>query len=335
MQTDGQISEGTVDNLEQEAAPGNTGVQETAPEESAAVTDGVESGAEGEGGEYTPNYSFKVHGEEKEFEDWAKGLVKDKETEEKFRDLMTKAYGIDHIKQDRDTLRESVTQLQEVSQKYETMQSNLDILNEYLNSGNLDSFFKTLNIPEQSIMQWAAKRIQYAEMDPAQRAEYDRAVAAQSQAVLYQHENQNISSQLEQIQHERRMFELDQHLTKPDVSGLVQEYDSRVGKPGAFREAVRERGIFHAHVNNVDIPVEQAVNEVLQMVGMNKGAQATAPNSVTQPMSQGTPGQSVAQPKAPEKKPVIPNVGGKGLSATKPVVKSIADIKRLAEQMSS
>src|SRR5688500_3044500 len=55
--------------------------------------------------QYTPNYKFKVMDEEKEFDDFLKGAIKTKEDEEKLRDIVTKAYGLDAHKKTHETLK--------------------------------------------------------------------------------------------------------------------------------------------------------------------------------------------------------------------------------------
>jgi hypothetical protein len=272
--------------------------------------------------EYEPNFKFKVHGEEREFDDWAKGLVKDKESEERFRDIMTKVHGIEHIKQDRETLRTKTQELESVRQRYETQNQNLDILNEFVRSGNYDAFFQTLKIPEQAVMQWAARRVQYMEMDPMQRAEYDRAVAAQRDSVLHSRNNQTLSQQMEQLKHQQRMLELDTYLSRPELMQAVQDYDQRRGQAGAFRQVVQHVGMNHHLTEGKDIPVEQAVQEACQMLGLTPGSATAVPS----------PGVGTVPPVvAPGKKPVIPSTSGNGLSATRSVPKSLEDIRKIRE----
>ena len=103
---------------------------------------------------YEANYGFEVQGEKKEFDEWARQLVKDKESEEFYRDIMHKVHGIEHIKSTRDHLKETLEQ--EKTQRA-TLDSSLKTLSHYVETGNLESFFSALEISEQDVLQYAAK----------------------------------------------------------------------------------------------------------------------------------------------------------------------------------
>jgi len=283
-----------------------------------------------EGGEeppaYEPNYTFKVHGEEREFDEWAKPLVKDEESEKQFREIMEKVYGIDHIKEDREQLRSQTEELQQFQQQYQNLTQQLGTLDKFIQNKNFDAFFQKANISEDDILQWAAKRLQYYEMTPEQRAEYDRSVQAQTNEIYYGEQAQTLEQQMQQLKYEQTQFKLDQELAQPGISERVQEYDQLRGEPGAFRKAVEERGLYHYYQSGRDIPVEQAVQEVMQIAGMQTQAQSPAPQATPQAQPPQTP---TAPPQA-QRKPVIPKVGGSGASPVKAGVKSIADLKKLA-----
>ena len=288
----------------------------------AATTEGTTPTAPA----YSPNYKFKVHGEEREFDEWAKPLVKSAEDEKKYREIMEKVYGIDHIKQDREKLRGELGTVQETAQKYTTLTKNLDRLSQYVSTGNYEAFFQELQIPEEEVLHYAARRLQYRDMTPEQRAQYDRNVQAQREAVNYGQQNHDLQSQMHELKYSQRMFELDQHLASPGVRELVQEYDSS-RQAGAFKKLVQDRGIYHFMTSQKDLPVSEVVSEIMQILGRTPqtqpmSAQTTAPQGVS---------TTQAQPKAPEKKPVIPAVDGGGASPTKQPIKSMDDIRKLRE----
>jgi hypothetical protein len=278
---------------------------------------------------YSPNYKFKVHGEEREFDDWAKGLVKSADDEKKYREIMEKIHGIEHIKQDREKLRGELTPLQETAQKYTSITKNLDKLSQYVRTGNYEAFFQELDIPEEEVLHYAARRVQYREMSPEQRASYDRNVQAQREAVTYGQQNQDLQVQMHTLQHQQRMFELDQYLTSPGIKEIVQEYDSG-RQAGAFKQLVQDRGVYHYMTSKKDLPATDVVSEIMQILGRTPQTQTTSAQ-----MSNPQVAPTQAQPKAPEKKPVIPAVDGGGASPARQPIKSMDDIRKIREGFAS
>lgn len=288
---------------------------------------------EAEGGEtppveeapaYEPNFMFKVHGQEKEFDEWARPLVKDEESEKMFREIMEKVHGIDYIKEDRENLRAQNEELTQVQEQYNYLSQQLGTLDKFIANKNFDAFFQKTRISEDDVLKWAAKRLQYYEMSPEQRAEYDRSVQAQTNEIYMGEHAQTLEQKMHELEYKQTQFQIDQQLSQPGVADFVAEYDGRLGQ-GAFRKAVEERGLFHYYQSGKDVPVEQAVQEVMQIAGMQVQAQSPAPMAPTQPGPQ-TP---TAPPQA-QSKPVIPKVGGSGTSPVKAGVRSIEDLKKLA-----
>lgn len=324
---EGQVSTETIETVDTTATqPVETTPQTTTLDTAvqAATTEGTIPAAPA----YSPNYKFKVHGEEREFDDWAKPLVKSAEDEKKYREIMEKVYGIDHIKQDREKLRGELGTFQETAQKYTAITKNLDRLSQYVRTGNYEAFFQELDIPEEEVLHYAARRLQYREMTPEQRVQYDRNVQAQREAVSYGQQNQDLQSQMHELKHNQRMFELDQYLSGNGIKELVQEYDSG-RQAGAFKKLVMDRGIYHYMTSQKDLPVSEVVSEVMQILGKQPQtqtmfAQTTAPQGVS---------TTQAQPKAPEKKPVIPAVDGGGASPARQPIKSMDDIRKIREKM--
>lgn len=310
--------------MESQPAPEEQPIEETTVEEQPPVETATEPTGE-EAPAYEPNFMFKVHGEEKEFDEWARPLVKDEASEKQFREIMEKVHGIDYIKEDREALRTQNEELTKVQGDYNHLSQQLGTLDKFIQNKNFDAFFQKTRISEDDVLQWAAKRLQYYEMTPEQRAEHDRSVQAQTEQVYMGEQNQSLQQQMQQLQYQQTQFQLDQQLAQPGIADMVAEYDQRLGQKGAFRQAVEERGLYHYYQSGKDVPVEQAVAEVMQIAGMQVQAQSPAPIAPTQP---GLP-TPTAPPQA-QVKPVIPKVGGSGTSPVKQGVKSIADLKKLA-----
>jgi hypothetical protein len=84
---------------------------------------------------------------------------------------------------------------------------------------------------------------------------------------------------------------------------------------GAVRNEVIKRGQYYWHAYQQDVPVDQVVSEVLNLVGMQQQQQ--------QQMQQA----------APQPKPKLPNITGKGSSPVKAVPRNLDDLRKLASRM--
>ncbi len=270
---------------------------------------------------YEPNYMFKAGGKEMEFDERVRSFIKDKETEEYFRDMMSKAYGLDEIKENRDKLKQQYEKLQP---EYENITTDLGRLAHYRDTNNWDAFFKTLGVKEDQVLQYAQQRLQYHDMTPEQKLAYDNQVNTSTQQYDLAHQNQMLQQQVQNQIVQAKKSEVGYVLARPEIREFAQNFDQRMGKQGAFEEEVWNRGKYHAMVNKQDITAEQAVNEVLKMVGAGDLEQPQAPNPQAAPAG---PTQPAAKP------PVIPKVASSGASPTRPVVKSLDDIRQRRREM--
>lgn len=287
----------------QSAAGGNTGteaVPETPP--------------------YTPNYSFKVMNEQKEFPDWMKAAIKDAATEKEARELAEKAYGLDFVKQDRSQLKE---QFQTVSKDYEGLKGHLLQAGQARQRGDYKTFFDSFGVSDEEILKYALKVAELKEQGPEAMARFEAQRQESLRAVSLEQENQRMYEQVQSLGVQQRTFELDQALASPEVSSVAQMYDERVGQPGAFRARVIERGQYHWLASQKDLPAMQVAKEVASLFG-----------PVASPQAMQTPKVAVqSQPAA--KKPVIPSIQSRGTSPAQKLPRSIDDLKKLREQMNA
>ncbi len=284
---------------------------------------------------FTPDLSYKVRDEVKEMDEWVKPFIKDEETQKKFQDLFTRGEGLELAKQERDEAKTKLTNIE----------SSLQHLNGYVqqfyqNPENADvgansarQFIEALGLPRQMFLQYALQELKYQNMPPEQKAQIDAQRAQMDQLNQLQTQNQQLAQSHQQTLQAQRSFELQTAMADPTVSQMIQDYDAKVGRQGAFRELVVQRGIFHEKVNQVDIGPQQAIQEVVQMLGLSpsqgttqapQAGQVGAPPVQQQNATQATPGGV----QAGGKKPVIPNISGQGgVSPVKRTVKSLDDIR--------
>jgi hypothetical protein len=212
----------------------------------------------------------------------------------------------------------------------------INTLNHFVRKGDYQSFFEALRIPEDAVLKYALERVQYRQLPPERRAEYDNQRNVTQRAAILERQNQELAQQFQQTQVQHRHSELERTMSDPTISQAAQSFDARMGQPGAFQAEVIRRGQYHWFANQQDIPVDQAVREVMAMVGMSQTSQ---PQSMAQqPVLQqpiATPSEAPVGSHAPEnRKPVIPNIQGRGTSPAKKIPRSIADLKKLASEAS-
>lgn len=322
----------------------NSGTNESGTTEStgtetstAPVAGGVDAGAskaepEGATGAvdpaakpaYTPNFKFRSMGKEQEFDEFVKAGIKDAETEKKVRDLYERANGLEFMKQDRQKLKESSTAMQNEIARHSQVVNNV---NHMLATKDYDNLFtNVLKIPENDILQHAHRILQLREMPPEHRQAYEQGVQARHQALELQNQNQHLLQSHEQVAVNARTQELEWTMQRPQIAQLVQAYDARAGREGAFRQAVIERGQYHASYSRKDISPEEAINEVLAFLG---GPQALLPTQAMQAVS------STGQQQTQASKPVITNIQGRGTSPAKKVIKSLDDLKKRAAEIAA
>lgn len=274
---------------------------------------------------YTPNFKFKyADGDAKkegEFDEFLKGVIKDKETEEKVKSLYEKAYGLDFVKSDRDSYK---TKYNDLHQEYETQNAGINVLQHFLHKKDYQSFFEKLNIPKQDIMQYALLQLRLQEATPEQKQAYEASrQASLNEYSLYQ-QNQLLEQRMNAMATSQKSQELDLVMQRPNVSQMAQSFDARAGRVGAFRDEVIKRGQLAAYTMRQDITAEQAVNEVLSLIGQQNQGMTQAPTI-----------QAAGAGTAQSDKKVIPNIQGRGTSPAKKMITSIADLKKRAEELSA
>ena len=266
---------------------------------------------------YAPNFKFKVLDKELEFDEFIRPAIKDAEVEKKIRDLYERAHGLDSVKSDRQTLRSELTQTKEKMGKTDAA---LETLGGFVQKGDFDSFFESLNIPKQNILQYALSLVQREQWTPEQKAQWDASRQAQQQAAYYQGQNQELEARQQQFVVQQKEFELANVVSRPELQGIIQAYETGMGSPGAFRQYVIRIGQA-LEAQGQDVSAEQAVMEAVRHLN------AVNPQLAVAPVGQVAPGTV-----QPNQKPVIPNIQGRGTSPVRTAVRTMDDLKKLARE---
>lgn len=308
----------------------------------APIDEGAEEIVASEGdAQWEPNFKVKVRDDEREIDEWAKEYIKDPETEKKFRDLYERAYGTEFLKEDRSVLRDHNKQLSStIQEKYEPYVENYKRLGAYVENKNYGEFLKQWNIPPEDMVDFAIQHVKMNDPNtpPEERQAYQAQMQQTQQLADLQYQNNMLTQQLQGSTVQQTAVDLNMELSKPDISQIAQEYDSRVGQPGSFRDRVINMGSMMSQPDprtgqSRVASVQEALNQTIQFLGYNPNAMGQGtPQQGAQPgqaMSrQQMPGQVPAQQAA---KPVIPTVRGSGASPVRQSPRSIAKLRELAQ----
>lgn len=277
------------------------------------------NGSEGEAA-WEANYSYRYNDEEYEMDDRLKALIDSPETEELVRDLVERAEGLNLLKEQRQHLRDEVSQLRHVESQ---RQQAVNQMSQFLQQGDLRSFTKAWGITPEQIRNLALEDARIAELPEDQQQAWYRSQQAQEQAWHLQQQNQQLQQQFNQMAVNQRENELQGVLHHERYASAAQVFDERAGRPGAFRDEIIRRGQYYAQVHQKDVPPHTLAEELLAYVGQPQVQQQHAPATQQKPV--------VTQPR----KPTMPQVRGNSGSPVKSTVRSIADIKKLADQFAT
>jgi flagellar biosynthesis chaperone FliJ len=267
---------------------------------------------------WTPNYKVKAYDNEYEIPENFRSYI-NQENEKNFKEVFERSFAFDTIKQ---KYKDAHSKYQEVNGKYDTISKNLDKLSKYVQGGDFDSFFGSINIPEADIQKWIYNKLQIQSLPQDQQQLYTKNSEYQKQLSNMQEQYEEMQSKLGEFESykqeqaiQQRHSELDSAIVNSEYKSLAESYDARVGQPGAFKNEVILRAAAVANATGKDLSVQEAVQEFAKLVAWNN--------------QNGVQAGGVAQ--KGNSRPTIPSVSGKASSPVAPQVKSIEDLKKLAK----
>ncbi len=256
---------------------------------------------------YSPDFTYKIKDEQKEFPEWMREAIKNKELEDQARDIFTKADALESVKESRANIE---TQFNSYKQDFETrVAPTLQKIGQFdqalkmkdfktaweLSGQNpkdvIDYMLQDENLSNQVYEKVLAQIEQGPQAQQSSRANWE---AEQRQRQL-EMSNQNYEKRIAQMEAQQFNSMLEFGLNQNQA--VVSQYDSIKGQ-GAFEKFVREYGHMK-HISGQKITPAQAINDCLSMA--NLSSQPTQP---TQPI---TPTQETVI-QAPTQ-PIIPNMG--------------------------
>lgn len=275
---------------------------------------------------FTPNFDFEAYDKKYQVDEFFRSLVKDPDSQEKVLSLHKKAFGFDGLKEMHTALK---AEHKTIADKYASLDAGLQELSAFVKNDDLGSFFDRLQLPRQKIFDFVRNELAKMTAAPDQRAAMEANEQARREAFQLKQDNARLQSQVETDALQSKGRELDGLLLKPDIAAFGAGLDAKLGN-GAFRKAVLERGQLAYNLTGQNIPFEEAIAEAMKIYApfMATATPAAVPGSPQIPVAAAATEQIT--PQAP--KPVIPSVSGGSTSPIKQGVRSIADIKKRAQQ---
>lgn len=280
---------------------------------------------------FQPNWKFKVMDKEHEIPEFLRPAITSAEHEKQLKELYEKAYGLDEVKGLREKIRSEYqgykSQTEPVMKTVQEATKFYQGAIQALEQGNAKGFmfkaeeaFKALGINDKVLQQYVYQKLAMEDLPADQKADYNRQRELELQYAQMQQQMQEQQNYFQQLAVQTRTQELQAATSKPEVAPIIQAFDQRNG-PGAFQQEVIQRGQLYWQTQQVDVPAEQLVQEIINKYGLSA--------------------QSAAQPQAAQNShqqqpPVIPIIKGSSGSPAQRNFKSLDDlVKHRTEKFGS
>jgi hypothetical protein len=356
---------GSLEQLRKVAEAGGLGKEtkktpaaKTEAASSTSTGDGDSVTEEGEEApkKFVPKLSVNVRNKEIPIPAKYASLMTDEKSQKEVHELFEKSLGLDVIKPKHQELmghfEQTKKNLEAVTGSIQAARSDYQTAMTHYKNGNgvgamnaMDNFFDKLKVPEDVVLRYALEKAKFHELPPEQQQMLKERKQAESKAQNFETQASSTEQRLAESQAKLLDYELGAALAKPETKAIVDYFDALEGhEPGKFREMVIAYGI-EMHGHGKDLSPEEAAAGVIKRLGLaslvkargqaNPAGQQSA--ELDEEETEGEPEADAPPPKVVKKRVVntgtLPNVGGKGTSPTKAPVKSIKQLKDLANSM--
>lgn len=256
---------------------------------------------------YKPTFSYKVKGEEKEFDDRFKEIIKSKEDEEYVRDLYERADGLPHIKEHLNRLQTELGSYEkkynEIDSQYNKVVENISIADKLLANGDPLGAMARMGLNKDQILAAAQALVGTPEEQEAYTQRSSMLQSKLEKEKEYQSLQDSIKqrdSALGEMRVRQAITDLNLELNRPEYSDVVSAYDEARGK-NAFFEKVKLYGAgIEATGRTISVP--DAVKAVYEEVApfVTKKTQQPSTNRILQ-----------------KKENKVPNLNGSGTPGKK------------------
>lgn len=268
---------------------------------------------------YTPNFKYKVGNSEKEISEKFRSLIKDADSEKEIRELFEKADGIELVKQTRAALKAEYDGFKEQAAPVFQEYHKFTTLRDHGVKGDmaaLNAAFDIAGIDEDTLFKYCLHKIEL-EKNPAFAQTFQHQAKQTVQMLEYQNQINANNYQSESARMQQLSQEVDNQLMVNNDS--ISKIESMLNRPGFIREEAINYGATQKQMYGKDVSAQEAFGYVLGKY------QPFITNNNTQP-------QTAIQQPAHVPPKTIPITDGATASVVKPIVKSMADLKKAAKE---
>jgi hypothetical protein len=277
---------------------------------------------------FVPNYKFKVMDKEHEIDEFIRPAIKSAEHEKKLKEIYEKAFGLDEVKAGRDKVRQEyqtyktqtepmVNTIREAANLYQSAIQAAKSGNNRKAVFQMEEAFKHLGIDDGVLKNYVFQKLQVDELDPQQKAYYNQHRELELQNAQMQKQMQEYQKHAESLAVQTRTTELNTVFNQPEISQIVQAFDSRNGQ-GAFQQEVILRGQQIYNLSGRDASAAEVVSDIIKKYGLS-------PQTVNSEQAQ-------SGAVAPQELPVIPAVRQASTSTVGKTISSVQDLMSLRKQ---
>lgn len=260
------------------------------------------------------DFTYKVQGEVKEFDERLKNIIKTKEDEAFVRDLLERADGIHHVKEHRDRLKSEVNDLKAV---LDETNYKIEKSRALAKGGDPLGAIKELGFTEDDIIKAATVLVVDDDME---KQKYQQQSQMARQMVDTQFEQRRMQEQYQNLMLENAVTKIQTLMQLPEVSDVVSKYESIMGK-NAFAKKIGEVGSL-MEMQNKTMPSPEAVfNAVFEEAKtlVNNIPQPTVNMQATQQQTQTTVPQQTVVKKPKKANPNFKSSGAVGQKKIKTI----------------
>jgi len=284
---------------------------------------------------YVPNKSYSVRGKKFEFDPIFEPILKNKETEEKLRQLHVKADGVEAMQLQRDNIKKEYETINQEYSKVLPIKDLYERARTFLEKGDMDNGVKCLAASVYTAFTEEEIEAVYLLTHPEKSEDKAKVVGEMNQLRNSIDTERGYSKANEEIlQKEGELInrELGFFMEQPNVKAVSEYYDKTLGRSGAFLDKVIAHGINKSKELRKSCSVSEAISDMIKEVSpfIPKNNVETPPQKKdTSP--QGNVKDKIAAPQKDVDK--IPDMKSTGSVSRQSKPKSIAELRKAREAL--
>ena len=268
--------------------------------------------------------NYKVRDEQKKMDEGLAGLIDSKEKEDYFRELYTKAEGLDWGKEN---LSAKNKQFEDLTEKHSTLDTEMSQFRDgmgqlaRLKDDDFMAFQRHWNIADKAILERASAILKLDEEGFDAQRENERQFEQRQQGYNNESRIQQESARSQAATQELHQLKMQQAMSAPEIADFRTRYNERLGT-GAFEAAVDDYGSLQYHTTQRYVEPSVAAAEVYRR------------NQALIPSNQ--PAQEPQGEVNPNEPPVtrIPNLGqGRPGSSVRKRIQTMAELRKFATSL--